>query len=133
LAIDETKVRIGRAWWYLWAAIDLDSREVLVVHLTTTRSHLDTMMFLSKLVRTCVDGPLVYVDGEPLYLWALRRYGFPHEGRTFGPRLAIERWFGFLKRRTRRFYNVFPDSSSERSVMEWMEAWVRLFDWRVLS
>jgi len=91
------------------------------------------MILLSKLVRSCRNRPLVYVDGGPWYPWALRRYGFPYKGRTFGPRSAIERWFGLLKRRTRRFHNVFPYRSSERSVMEWMEAWVRLYNWRVLS
>ncbi len=133
LAIDETKVRIGKAWWYLWACIDLETREVLAVHLTTTRSHMDAYVFLAKVVRCCANRPLVYVDGGPWYPWALRRYGFPYEWRTFGPRSAIERWFGLLKRRTRRFHNAFPYRSSERSVREWMEAWVRLYNWRVLS
>ena len=32
-----------------------------------------------------------------------------------GPRLAIEQWFGLLKRRTRRFHNVFPFRSWEGS------------------
>ena len=133
LAIDETKVRIGMAWWYLWAAIDLDSKEILAVQLTTTRSHMDTIVFLAKVVRSCSNRPYVYVDGGPWYPWALRRYGFPYEWRTFGPRSAIERWFGLLKRRTKRFHNVFPHRSSERSVREWMEAWVCLYNWEALS
>ncbi|MGH2652434.1 MAG: IS6 family transposase [Actinomycetota bacterium] len=133
LALDETHVRIGKAGYYLWAAIDLDTREVLAVHLTTTRSHLDAMMFLAKVVRCCTNRPLVYVDGGPWYPWALRRYGFPYEWRTVGPRSAIERWFGLLKRRTRRFHNVFPYGSSERSTLEWMETWVRLYNWEALS
>ncbi len=57
----------------------------------------------------------------------------PWEHRTFGPRSAIERWFGLLKRRTKRFYHVFPHRSSERSVLSWMEAWVRFYNWEALS
>lgn len=87
------------------------------------------MMFLSKLVRACRNRPLVYVDGGPWYPWALRRYGFPYEWRTFGLRSAIERWFGLLKRRTKRFYNVFPHRSSEASALSWTETWVRFNNW----
>lgn len=87
----ETKVRIGTAWWYLWAAIDWETKEVLAVHLTTTRSKIDTLMFPSKLVRTSANRPLVYIDGGPWCRWALRRYDFPYELRTLGPRSTIER------------------------------------------
>jgi len=66
-------------------------------------------------------------------LWAPRRYGFPYEWRTFGPRSAIERWFGLLKGRTRRFHNGFPYRSSEKSVMEWVETWVRFYNWEAPS
>jgi len=45
LAVDETHVRIGTTGWYLWAAIDLESKEVLAVHLTTTRAYMDTLVF----------------------------------------------------------------------------------------
>ena len=62
LALDETHVRIDATAYYLWAAIDLDTHEILAVHLTTTRSHFDTMMFLAKVVRSCANRPLVYVD-----------------------------------------------------------------------
>ncbi len=133
LALDETHVRIDATAYYLWAAIDLDTHEILAVHLTTTRSHFDTMMFLAKVVRSCANRPLVHVDRGPWYPWALRRYGFPYEWRTFGPRSGIERWYGLLKRRTKRFYNVFPYRSSERSVLEWVETWVRFYNWEVLS
>ena len=132
LAIDETKVRIGMAWWYLWAAIDLDSKEILAVQLTMTRSHFDTIVFLGEVGRSCTNRRLVYVDGGPWYPWALRGYGFPYEWRTFGPWPAIERWFGLLQRRTRRFHNAFPHGSSARSALEWLEAWVGYYNWEAL-
>jgi len=64
-AIDEKKVRVGTEWGYLGAAIDLATHEALLVHLTATRSYLGSMMFPSKLVRSCWNWPLVYVDVGP--------------------------------------------------------------------
>ena len=32
IAIDETKIKIGNEWYYVWAAIDVDTWEILGVH-----------------------------------------------------------------------------------------------------
>lgn len=34
IAIDETKIKVEKRWYYLWTAIDMESRELLGVQLT---------------------------------------------------------------------------------------------------
>ena len=86
IAIDETKIKLRKKWHYLWAAIDIHTREILAVHLTSSRSALDALLFLKK----------VLMDGGPWYPWALQRLGLPWQHITFGKRNPIEQWFGMV-------------------------------------
>jgi len=45
IAIDETKVKLENQWVYVWNAIDVDDRSILVVHVSTTRTSLDAFYF----------------------------------------------------------------------------------------
>ncbi|NPA75158.1 MAG: IS6 family transposase [Euryarchaeota archaeon] len=78
-----------RKWYYLWAAIDIHTREILAVHLTSSRSSLDTLIFLKKVLKSCTNKPKVYVVGSPSYPWALQRLSMLGEHMTFGKRNAI--------------------------------------------
>jgi trimethylamine-N-oxide reductase (cytochrome c) len=48
---------------------------------------------------------MIIVDRGPWYRWALERLGLKYKYQRFGLRNAVERFFGYLKQRTRRFYN----------------------------
>jgi transposase-like protein len=45
------------------------------------------------------------VDRGPWYRWALERLGLKYQHQRFGLRNSVERFFGYLKQRTRRFHN----------------------------
>ena len=131
IAIDETKIKIGDRWHYLWAAIDLDSKEILALYLSTGRACIDTMIFLKRVLRYCSNKPTFYVDGGPWYRWPLERLGIPFKHETFGNRAPIEQWFGQLKHRTKRFWNRFPHNSSPENVLVWISAFVFIYNsWR---
>jgi transposase-like protein len=53
----------------------------------------------------CTNKPLVIVDRGPWYRWALERLGLKYQHQRFGIRNAVERFFEYLKQRTRRFHN----------------------------
>ena len=74
------------------------------------RSHINTIVFLKKVLETCTNKPVVLVDGGPWYPWPLNEMGFKWLHVTFGYRNAIERFFRTLKERTRRFYNNLPST-----------------------
>jgi transposase-like protein len=63
------------------------------------------LKFLRMVLGRCINNPLIVVDRGPLYRWALDRLGLKYYYQRFGLRNAVERFFGYLKQRTRRFYN----------------------------
>ncbi len=123
IAVDETEVRIQGRWMYLWAAIDVDTWEVLVTCASQSRSGLEALSFLRVVLEVCDGKPLVYVDRAGWYRFALDRLGVPWEHRTFGPRNPIEQWFGILKQRIKRFYRRWPHNAD----LERSNGWVRAF------
>jgi putative transposase len=122
VAIDETKLKINGRHVFVWAAIDVDTRELLAVYASYYRSSINTIIFVKKVLDTCVGTPVVLVDGGPWYPWALKRYGLKWLHITFGERNAIERFFRTLKERTRRFYNNLPSDRLDN-----LESFLSLF------
>jgi transposase-like protein len=61
--------------------------------------------FMRMVLDRCLNKPLVIVDRGPWYRWALERLGLKYRYQRFGLRNAVERFFGYLKQRTRRFHN----------------------------
>ena len=108
IAVDETKLKVNGDHLFAWAAIDVDSREVLAVDASWQRSIMNAEHILKKALRSCLNKPHILVDKGPWYLEALRSLGLSWTHVTRGLRNRIERWFRTLKERTRRFYNNFP-------------------------
>jgi putative transposase len=109
------------------AAIDVDTKELLAVYASYYyRSHINTLVFLKRVLDTCINKPVVVlVDGGPWYPWPLDRMGLRWLHVTFGYRNAIERFFRTLKERTRRFYNNLTSErlDSLQSFMNMFMAW----------
>ena len=129
LALDETKLKLAGQQFYLWACIDVHAKEVLALRVSWARSNLDAELFLRRVLEACLNKPMVLVDRGPWYTQALQDAGLRWRHVTFGQRNRIERWFGVLKHRTKRFYNSFPHHSTMRSVQTYLEtyaAWYNL-------
>ena len=132
VAVDETKVKLENQWVYIWNAIDVDNREVIAIHVSTTRTSLDALYFLRKVLECCENEPLILVDGGPWYRWALQRLGLRYDHQTFGERNAIEQWYSLFKARVKRFWKRFPYHSSLESIKTWTMAWCAIYNlcWR---
>ena len=107
LAVDETKLKVNGQYLFVWAAIDVDSREVLAVDASWHRSTMNSEHVLKKSLRLCLNKPLILVD-KVHGIWALLRAlgsnGRNHS-RTKKPyRKVVQN----PERGTRRFYNNFP-------------------------
>jgi transposase-like protein len=105
VAVDETVLKINGRICYLWAAIDVDTNEILAVYASRGRGIPNAIKFLKMVLRSCDGKPIVVVDRGPWYRWALERLGITYFHETFGNRNKIERWFRELKNTTKRFYN----------------------------
>jgi transposase-like protein len=65
VAVDETKIKADGEWCYVWAAIDVDTRELLAVWVSWQRNILNAEAFLSvggmhkQACYPCRQGPMV--------------------------------------------------------------------------
>jgi transposase-like protein len=96
-------VRMHGLGAYVWSAVDVDSGEILAIYASRGRNILIALKFLRMVMGRCINKPLV--DRGPWYRWALERLGLKYRYQRFGLRNAVERFFGYIKQRTRRFYN----------------------------
>jgi len=78
---------------YLWAAIDVDSRELLAVYVSMGRSMINALIFLKRFLEVCENKPVMVVDRSPCYPWTLKKLGIEYLHETFEERNRIERWF----------------------------------------
>ena len=99
IAVNETVEKANGREVYVWAAIDVDARELPAIEATWTRSSLDALLFLSRVLGACTNKPAFVVDRGPRCSWALRELGLQYYHETFGDRSRVERFFGSLKRR----------------------------------
>jgi putative transposase len=105
IAVDETVVKMHGLRAYVWSAVDVYSGEVLAIYASRGRNILIALKFLRIVLDRCINKPLIVVDRGPWYRWALDRLGLKYQYQIFGIRNAVERFFGYIKQRTRRFYN----------------------------
>jgi transposase-like protein len=121
VAVDETVLKVKGQICYLWAAVDVDTNEVLAVYASRGRGIPSAIKFLRKVLDSCVGKPVIVVDRGPWYRWALDRLGITYFHEAFGERNRIERWFREMKDRTKRFYNNI-NSKKLKSIEELVTA-----------
>jgi putative transposase len=105
VAVDQTVLKVKGQICYPWAAIDVDTNEILTVCASRGRGILSAIKFLKKALDSCEGKPTIVVDRGPWYRWALDRLGITYFHEAFGNRNRAERWFREMKDRTKRFYN----------------------------
>jgi len=114
IAVDETVIKLNGEKRFLWAAIDVETREVLAVWITTTRNSWIAREFLLVVLKSCENPPIFLVDGAGWYESAFKSLGLDFIHETFGQRNSIERWFRTVKERTKRFWNNFRSKNWRR-------------------
>jgi transposase-like protein len=124
IAVDEKEITVNGTTIFIWGAVDLDDEKVIATWVSFGRSSLEAAAFLKKTRDTC-DGrlPRIFIDGGTWYPWALKKTGFKrYTVVSFGRRSAIERFFGDLECRIRRFWNGFVGNYNIKSIQLWIEA-----------
>jgi transposase-like protein len=110
IAIDETCIKLNGRKCYLWEAVDIFTKELIALDVSRGRSSLDALLFLYKVKARCKGKlPIVLSDSAPWYKEALSRLGFNQWIYAFSLRNAIERFFRYVKERTKIFYNNIND------------------------
>ena len=69
VAVDEAVLKVGGQTCYLWAAIDVDTNDVLAVY--ASRGIPSAIKFLRKVLDSCECKPVIVVDRGPWYRWTI--------------------------------------------------------------
>lgn len=130
VAVDETVIQLGDEHYWLYAAVDPESNDLLCTKLEPVRTNVFAHAFFTELCeKHDVDDDVFLVDGaDPLHD-ACTRHGLDFRYERHGNRNSVERVFREVKRRTYCFSNCFSNAAAE-TVDEWLRsytfAWNRL-------
>jgi putative transposase len=125
VAIDETVIRVNDQQYWLYAAADPQTNELLHLRLFTTTTTALTEIFLRELRQKHeVETAVFLVDGAPHLQAALQRAGLRFQTERHGNRNAVERIFREVKRRTSSFSNCFSHVEPE-TAENWLQSFAR--------
>ena len=83
IAIDETVVKANGKKYYVYAAIDVERNELILMRVYTTRNYLTTKSFIKEVLEYCENEPKFVIDKAPWLIDALKSLGLEFEHQTF--------------------------------------------------
>jgi putative transposase len=123
VAVDETVIQLDDEQYWLYAAVDPATNELLHTKLEPVRNNALTVKFFAELrEKHDVDDAVFLIDDAPQLHSACQRHGLDHHVTRHGDRNSVERVFREVKRRTSSFSNCFSNASRETA-----DEWLRCF------
>ena len=83
IAIDETIVKANGEKCYVYAAIDVERKELILMRVYPSRNYLTTKLFISEVLKYCENRPKFIIDKAPWLIKALVSLGLEYEHETF--------------------------------------------------
>ena len=83
IAIDETIVKANGDNYYVYAAIDVEKNELILMRVYPSRNYLTTKLFISEVLKYCENRPKFIIDKAPWLIKALVSLGLEYEHETF--------------------------------------------------
>jgi len=83
IAIDETVVKANRKKYYVFAAIDVERNELILMRVYTTRNYLTTKSFIKEVLNYCENKSRFVVDKAPWLMEALKSLDLEFEHQSF--------------------------------------------------
>ena len=83
IAIDETVVKANGEKYYVYAAIDVERNELILMRVYPSRNYLTTKLFISEVLKYCENKPKFVVDKAPWLIKALESLGLDFEHQSF--------------------------------------------------
>ena len=123
--VDETLLKVGSEYTWLWVAIDAKSKEILALSISKERNMLIAERFLSNIVIDYGIHP-VSTDGGTWYPMACRFLGLEHHIHSPYEKSLIERTMQYIKDRTECFDDYFP-CRVKNCKLKHVKNWLNLF------
>ncbi len=123
VAVDETVIRLDNERYWLYAAVDPETNELLHTKLEPTTNSVIAHAFFHELrEKHAVDDAVFLIDGSHSLKDACNRHGLDYRHERAGNRNSVERVFCDVKRRTSSFSNFFSHAAAETA-----DHWLRSF------
>jgi transposase-like protein len=120
VAVDETVIQLDDQQYWLYAAVDPDSNDLLHTKLEPTRTNVIAEGFFAELrEKHDVDDAVFLVDGATPLQEACNRHSLRFRYQRHGNRNNVERVLREIKRRTTSFSNCFSNAEAE-TANEWL-------------
>jgi len=130
VAVDETVIRLNNEQYWLYAAVDPETNELLHTTLEPTTNKVITHAFFAELrEKHDVDDAVFLIDGSHSLKDACRRHSLDFRYERYGNRNSAERIFRQIKRRTTSFSNCFSNAKA-KTADDWLRSFA--FAWNQL-
>ena len=130
VAVDETVIRLNGQQYWLYAAVDPETNELLHTELESTTTTVLAQSFLATVrEKHDVEDAVFLVNGASSLQTACSRHGLDFSYEKRGNRNSVERIFREVKRRTSSFSNSFSHAEPE-TADNWLRSFV--FAWNQL-
>src|SRR5215213_980055 len=125
--IDETIIKVGSEYIWLWIAIEDDNREILQISISKKRNMFVAERFILNLVKRYGEHPVSTDGGGTWYPQACRFLRLRHHHiHSRYEKSIIERTIQFIKDRTEHFDDYFPCRKS-KCKLQHVQKWLNLF------
>jgi putative transposase len=105
--IDETQIKLGNDYFWLWVGIELNNKSILDIYISAERNMFVVEKFLNSLVKDYGKHTLP-TDGGTWYPYACRLPKVKHHLHSTFEKSIIERTIQYIKDRTECFDDYFP-------------------------
>jgi putative transposase len=123
VAVDETVIRLNDEQYWLYAAVDPKTNEVLHTALEPTTNSVFAHVFVAELRKKHnVEDAVFLIDGSHSLKDACRRHGLDFRYEKHGNRNSVERVFREIKRLTTSFPNCYSNAEADTA-----DDWLRSF------
>ena len=123
VAVDETVIQLNDEQYWLYAAVDPETNELLHTTLEPTTTKVPAYSFLTELYeKHDVDDAVFLIDRSHSLQAACQLYDYDFKYEKHGNRNAVERVFREIKRRTICFPNCFSNANAATA-----DDWLRSF------
>jgi putative transposase len=123
--IDETQIKVGSQYIWLWVAIEPKHRQILQIDLSSERTMLVAERFIASLINKFGKCP-VSTDGGTWYPQACQFLDVEHHIHSSFEKSIIERTLQYIKDRTEGFDDYFP-CGKKKCKLKHVINWFNLF------
>jgi putative transposase len=123
--IDETLIKVGSDYIWLWVIIEPKDKEILAINISKERNMFVAERFLSHIVKAYGQHP-VSTDGGTWYPQACKFLKIEHHIHSPFEKSIIERTMQYIKDRTESFDDYFP-CKRKKCKLKHVKNWLNLF------